>query len=42
MKITEVFTPKSSAINPKMYVARPQLESKLKRAIERDFHTLIY
>lgn len=42
MKITEVFTPRNSYINQKMYVSRPELEKSLKRAFQRDFHTLIY
>lgn len=40
-KISEVFTPRRSDINEKMYVGRPSLEKSLLRAIEGSQHVLL-
>ncbi|MBS4067686.1 MAG: AAA family ATPase [Sulfurimonas sp.] len=42
MTIEEVFTPRSSEVNSKMYVSRPSLEKKLLRAINGSMHALLF
>lgn len=41
-KISEVFTPRRADVNHAMYVARPELESELRRGLEGSQHLLIY
>ncbi|WP_448249857.1 AAA family ATPase [Thalassotalea agariperforans] len=41
-EITEVFTPRQSEVNDSMYVERPQHEKALRRAINRNSHSLIF
>ena len=40
--ITEVFTPRQSGVNDDMYVERPRHEKALKRAINRNSHSLVF
>jgi hypothetical protein len=40
-KITEVFTPRSAVVNPKMYIDRPSHQRELKRAIEGSMHAIL-
>lgn len=40
-KITEVFTPRSAAVNPTMYIDRPVHEKELKRAVEGSLHSIL-
>lgn len=40
--INEVFTPRSSTVNPRMYVARDELEIALHRSIKKNIHTLLH
>lgn len=39
--INHVFTPRSSNVNPDMYIPRPDHERDLKRAIEGSMHTIV-
>lgn len=39
--ITEVFTPRSATVNPKMYIDRPLHQKELKRAIEGSKHAIL-
>lgn len=41
-KIGEVFTPRSSEVNPRIYIDRPDHEKELKRTLEGSFHPLIF
>ena len=38
----EVFTPRAAEINENMYVNRPNLEIRLKRAIQGSYHVIVY
>ncbi|KAE8178462.1 AAA family ATPase [Photobacterium carnosum] len=40
--ITEVFTPRQSEVNDDMYVERPRHEKALKRALNRNSHSLVF
>ncbi|MFZ2642093.1 MAG: AAA family ATPase [Verrucomicrobiia bacterium] len=40
-KITEVFTPRSAEVNPKMYIDRPTYERELERAVEGSKHAIL-
>ena len=40
--ITDVFTPRQSEVNEDMYVERPKHEKALKRAINRNSHSLVF
>ena len=42
MKIQEVFTPRNSSVNQKMYISRPTLEKKLFRSIQGNMHLLLF
>jgi AAA domain len=42
MKPSEVFTPRRAQVNRDMYVARPDLEKKLKRALEGTQHVVVF
>lgn len=42
VKISEVFTPRSSKVNYKLYVPRLQLETELARSIEGSLHSILY
>ncbi|AIS17199.1 hypothetical protein LT40_07180 [Pseudomonas rhizosphaerae] len=41
-QITEVFTPRSREVNPRMYVPRPYHEKDLARSFSRHTHTLLF
>lgn len=38
----DVFTPRSSEVNPVMYINRPELEASLLRAMRTGYHVVIY
>ncbi len=40
-KITEVFTPRSASVNPRMYIDRPAHQKDLKRAVEGSLHAIL-
>jgi hypothetical protein len=40
-EINEVFTPRSHVVNPQMYIARPNLEKELKRAVIGTLHAIL-
>ena len=40
-KISEVFTPRSAAVNPAMYIDRPAHQRDLKRAVEGSLHAIL-
>ena len=42
VNIEEVFTPRKSTINEKMYVQRPELEKRLLRSIKSGMHTFLF
>lgn len=42
MKITDVFTPRSHAVNPKTYVPRLDLELPLLRSVQGSMHSLLF
>jgi len=40
--VDEVFTPRKSTINEKMYVSGPELEKKLYRSVKGSMHTFLF
>lgn len=42
VKPNEVFTPKAPTVNEDMYISRPELEKKLKRAIDGTYHIIVH
>lgn len=42
LEVSQVFTPRNSDVNLKMYIDRPRLEKSLLRSIKKNTHTLVF